>query len=341
MREPDRPFDERARIVALERLSLLDSPSEERFDRYTRLAQRLFDVSIVGISLIDQSRDWFKSKQGLNVDEFPRRISFSSHAILSDGLLVVPNALEDPRFADNPLVTGPPYIRFFAGAPLISPQGFHLGTMCIIDQEPRKFGAKDQETLRDLAVLVTEEMHSNVDGLTQLSTLQGLQSASKHILTMSRRHTWPATLLMFDLDGFKSINDNFGHGVGNHALVMFSKVLRNVFRASDVVARVGGDEFCVIMPDSTVRDAEICLKRLRAAIVRANATCDAQFDLRYSVGSVQYDADVHESIEELMDDADKAMYTVKHDKTFARLRRRQRGTQLVNHVVAATPKQGH
>jgi diguanylate cyclase (GGDEF)-like protein len=313
VREPDTPFDEQARIRALQRLNLLDSPSEERFDRYTRLAQKVFGVSSVAISLVDQDRQWFKSKQGIAVDETPRDISFCGHAILRDEPLVVPNALEDPRFVDNPLVTGSPHIRFYAGAPLVTPQGLRLGALCILDQRARELNADDRVTLQDLASMVVDEMHANVDGLTQLADLRGLQTASEHILALSKRHGWPTTLLMLDLDGFKSINDRFGHVEGNNALVAFSKTLRRVFRASDVVARVGGDEFCVLLPHSTVHEAEVCLSRLRRAVVRADEAC-ARFDLRYSVGTAEYDADRHPSIQALMSDADKDMYTTKRKK---------------------------
>ena len=313
MRETDRPFDEKARIRALKRLSLLDSPAEERFDRYTRLAQKVFDVSVVAIGLVDQEREWFKSKQGLDVDETPRDMSFCGQAILGREPLVVPNALEDPRFVNNPLVTGSEHIRFYAGAPLVTQQGFRLGALSLFDTSPRQLNTNDCLTLQDLAAMVVDEMYVNVDGLTQVADLLGLQTASEHILATSRRHGWPATLLMFDLDGFKLINDRFGHLEGNNALVTFSKALRRVFRASDVVARVGGDEFCVLLPHSTVYEAEVCLNRLRRAVIRSNETC-ARFDLRYSVGIVEYDADRHQTFQDLMADADKDMYSTKRKK---------------------------
>lgn len=313
MREPDKTVDEKGRIRALKRLSLLDSPSEERFDRYTRLAQKVFDASSVGISLVAEHRQWFKSKRGLDVDETPRNISFCGHAILTNDTLVVPDALEDPRFADNPLVTGAPHIRFYAGAPLITPQGFRLGALCVIDHRPRALNGGDRRTLEDLASMVVDEMHANVDSLTAVADLAGLETAGEQVLAMSQRHGWPATLLMFDLDGFKLINDRFGHIEGNRALVAFAKTLRRVFRASDIVARVGGDEFCVLLPHATVHEAEVCLNRLRRAVIRANEACP-RFDLRYSVGIVEYAADRHPGVQALMAEADKSMYTAKRRK---------------------------
>ena len=134
MQSPDFPPDEAFRLRTLTSLSILDTPAEERFDRLTRLAQRLFNVPIALVSLIDSNRQWFKSCQGLDVRETPRDVSFCAHAILGNDLLVVPDAAADARFADNPLVTGEPFIRFYAGCPLKAPNGSLLGTLCVIDR---------------------------------------------------------------------------------------------------------------------------------------------------------------------------------------------------------------
>lgn len=158
MLAPALPPDEDERLAALHSLELLDTPAEERFDRITRIAQRLFDVPIVLVSLVDQCRQWFKSAQGLGASETPRDISFCGHAIHAGKVFVVENALADPRFADNPLVTGPPDIRFYAGAPLATAGGFRIGTLCLIDTRARAFPASDQRDLRDLAAWVEDEL---------------------------------------------------------------------------------------------------------------------------------------------------------------------------------------
>lgn len=157
MRTPDHPKNETLRLSALEAAQLLDTPPEERFDRITRLAARTFDVPICLVSLIDKDRQWFKSCYGLGVRETARDISFCGHAILGADTFVVENALQDERFADNPLVTGEPDIRFYAGAPLEDRNGFRLGTLCLIDKKPRTFSSDDQKTLRDFADLVERE----------------------------------------------------------------------------------------------------------------------------------------------------------------------------------------
>jgi DNA-binding response OmpR family regulator len=151
------PADEPARLRALDALGILDTPPEERYDRITRLARRLFDMPIALVSLVATERQWFKSRQGLDVPETSRDASFCAHAILDDRVFVVGDASLDPRFAENPLVTGAPGIRFYAGRPVRSGDS-RVGTLCLIDQVPRQLGADDMQALEDLAALVEDEL---------------------------------------------------------------------------------------------------------------------------------------------------------------------------------------
>lgn len=136
MQIPAKPADEPARLDALRALNILDTSPEERFDRLTRLAKRLFDVPIALVSLVDVDRQWFKSCVGLDASETPRDISFCGHAIVGDEILMIRDTLVDERFHDNPLVTGAPHIRFYAGCPLRVPNGSKIGTLCLIDADP-------------------------------------------------------------------------------------------------------------------------------------------------------------------------------------------------------------
>ena len=154
------PENESQRVASLHALQILDTLSEERFERITRIAQRLFDVPITSITLVDANRQWFKSCVGLSVPETSRDVSFCAHAILSDEALVIPDARTDPRFADNPLVTGEPYIRFYAGQPLSDTKGYKLGTLCIIDRRPRRMSAADLRALKDLAYWAENELNT-------------------------------------------------------------------------------------------------------------------------------------------------------------------------------------
>jgi len=157
MQKPPTPFNEDDRIAALHALNILDTPQEERFDRLTRLAKRVFHVPYVTISMIDTHRQWFKSVQGLTICQTSRDISFCAHAILFDDILYVENALKDKRFADNPVVIGDPKIRFYAGCSL-DVNGFKAGTFCIFDKKPRAFTIEDRQLLKDLATLAEQEL---------------------------------------------------------------------------------------------------------------------------------------------------------------------------------------
>ena len=159
MRAPPLPPDEAKRLSALRRLEVLDTPREERFDRICRLACAHFKVPVALVSLVDADRQWFKAAQGLDVAQTPRDVSFCGHAILTPEALVVEDAAADERFCDNPLVAAGPGIRFYAGQPLAAPDGSLVGTLCVIDRVPRKFGAAERESLRDLARMVERELN--------------------------------------------------------------------------------------------------------------------------------------------------------------------------------------
>ena len=151
-----KPDNEAARLAALYELLILDTPPEERFDKIARFAADEFDMPIVLVTLVDAERQWFKARVGIQVCETSRDVSFCSHAILRNEIMVVEDALHDARFADNPLVTDAPHLRFYAGAPLVLPSGLVLGTLCLIDRRPRTLDAMELAilgTLRDLAVM--------------------------------------------------------------------------------------------------------------------------------------------------------------------------------------------
>lgn len=152
------PTNESERVRALYDLDILDTPSEERFDRITRLASQLVRAPIVLISLVDDDRQWFKSRVGLEARETPRDMAFCTHAIMDSKVFVISDAMEDDRFRDNPLVTGDPSIRFYAGAPLTLSDGVQIGTLCAIDTKPRELTSEQEEALQDLSRIVVDEL---------------------------------------------------------------------------------------------------------------------------------------------------------------------------------------
>ncbi|MEW9898291.1 GAF domain-containing protein [Chitinivorax sp. PXF-14] len=161
MQAPSLPSNEQERISTLRSLLILDTEPEQYFDNLTNMAAGFFNVPIALVSLVDANRQWFKSRCGLTASETSREISFCGHAILSATPLVIEDTLTDDRFADNPLVTGPPRIRFYAGAPLRMDNGVAIGTFCIIDSAPRHLDAMEITMLTDLAKLVVQELQSH------------------------------------------------------------------------------------------------------------------------------------------------------------------------------------
>jgi phosphoribosyl 1,2-cyclic phosphodiesterase/DNA-binding NarL/FixJ family response regulator len=151
------PPDEAERLRALHERGILDTPPEERFDRITRLARRLLDVPAAMVTMIDAERQWFKSTAGFDVSETPRDLAFCSYAIQQDEMFIVPDALADPRFADNPVVADGPRLRFYAGRP-VHVDGRRVGTLCVVDNRPRNLGEEDKKALDDLAALVEKEL---------------------------------------------------------------------------------------------------------------------------------------------------------------------------------------
>lgn len=318
MIKPATPVDEATRIGTLRALDILDTAPEERFDRLTRLAKRLFGVPIALVSLVDTNRQWFKSCDGLSATETPREISFCGHAILSDDILVIPDALLDERFCDNPLVVDDPHIRFYAGCPLRAPNGSRLGTLCLIDREPRMFDADELQPLRDLAHMAEQELAAvqlaTTDELTQLSNRRGFIRLAEQALSLCRRVGKPASLLFLDLDRFKQVNDRYGHAEGDYALRSFARLLTTTFRDSDVVGRLGGDEFVVLLTNASAQACSEALARLQHAAGAHNRASERGYELEFSAGQLLYEAARHASIDSLLQEADALMYECKRDR---------------------------
>jgi sigma-B regulation protein RsbU (phosphoserine phosphatase) len=241
------PVDEAERLAELRALEILDTPSESRFDRIVELAARIFRTPIAYVAMIDANRQWFKSSCGVEGIGTSRSTSFCSHTILQDGPLVVPDALLDARFADNPMVVGEPYIRFYAGHPLAGPGGRNVGTLCLADREPRTLNETELEILARLAAMVEHELgmvglirsqHELLETKRQLITAQGqlsheLAEAAAYVASLLPaplkgpvRTDWQfvsSSTLGGDFFGYRWLNeqclviyllDVMGHGVG-------------------------------------------------------------------------------------------------------------------------------
>ena len=262
-------------------LRILDTPAEERFDRVTRVAQRVFAAPISLVSLVDQDREWFKSRQGVTASETPRDLSFSSHAILSDQTLVVRDAREDERFFDHPWVGGPPYVRFYAGHPLQSPDGRRLGTLAIADVSARETSLDDLRALRDLSSFVQDELQVSrltraqaealagggelVDPLTALWTRRGILEVLNRELSRARREQNFIAVLFAKIDDFAALQPK-ERDAREAFLAEIAQRLRSCVRYSDAVGRWGEDQFVVVLPATGREGAIFTSARIRTSV---------------------------------------------------------------------------
>ncbi|EAR11357.1 sensor domain-containing diguanylate cyclase [Reinekea blandensis] len=317
MQRPPVPKNEIERLTALRALNLLDSEPEERFDRLTRMAKRMFEVPIALFTLVDENRQWFKSCFGVDLKETDREISFCGHAINGHDTFIVENTLKDARFHDNPLVEGEPGIRFYAGTPVKTRDGYSIGTLCVMDRVARVFHPEDQAMLEDLARLLEAEIHAvemaTIDDLTGISNRRGFYMVAEHSLSLAHRQKTSATLAIIDLNDFKPINDTHGHLEGDQALKRFAGLLKDFFRDSDLVARIGGDEFAVLMLNTDRGFARSVLDRFSQEVHKLNAAIDKPYGFSYSVGLGVFDPLYPKTIRQLVECADREMYSQKQD----------------------------
>jgi diguanylate cyclase (GGDEF)-like protein len=318
LKKPDTPQFEFERLDTLRSLSVLDTPFEERFDRLVRMAKHMFGVPIALVSLVDENRQWFKACIGLSATETPREISFCGHTILKKRVFIVPDATKDKRFADNPLVVNDPKIRFYAGCPL-TVNGFRLGTLCIIDQVKRTFEGEDIKALEDLALMAERELAAvhmaTMDDLTNISNRRGFMALAQHSINLCLRQNYPVVLVFIDLDKFKLINDTFGHHEGDSALINFTNLLRKELRDSDLFARIGGDEFTLLLSNTSKGKAAAFMIRFSNILKKYNLEMNFKYTLSFSYGIVEFNAEQHGSVEKLISSGDSLMYDVKKLKT--------------------------
>ncbi len=306
--------DEAQRLQALDDLLIVGSPPDADFDRICRVARHALQMPVAVISLVEAERQWFKSAVGVDLRETPRSESFCTHAIRASGLLVVEDAAADPRFSALPVVTGPLGVRFYAGCPLHTPEGWRVGTLCVMDRRPRRLDAAARAVLRDLAALVERGLQAHrlahTDALTGLLDRRGLSLALERELERCRNRQLPGLLLYFDLDGFKQINDRLGHEAGDRALKLFADALRAVTRPGDLKARLGGDEFIAWLPACPEAKAEQLAQRLRQCLVSLCASQGLD-GLGFSVGLSAFDPARPLDADNLLMRADAAMFRAK------------------------------
>lgn len=316
MKFPGIPENEEARLRSLVRIDLLDTRDDERFERLTRICQKLFQVPIAVINLIDRERQWALACQGLSGREMKRDISFCAHAILQDEPLIISDARQDERFHDNPLVTGSPFIRFYAGYPVHLPDGAVAGTLCLVNSEPRHFTEDDIASMKDIASIVEDEFQvinlAMTDSLTEIPNRRGFYFSGEKRFREMQQSATAFDILYFDLDKFKPINDMWGHAEGDEVLKVFASALRQLLEPRDIVGRLGGDEFAVLLAGES--DAQTYLSQLRDSLNAYNQRSGKPYNINYSFGIIKSDTDKYASLAEMIKESDSVMYSEKRRK---------------------------
>jgi diguanylate cyclase (GGDEF)-like protein len=323
---------EQARLAALYQLEILDTPREQPFDDIVAVAAAICDTPIAIINFIDADRQWGKALIGLESSEAPRAASFCAQTIQeSDGVLVVPDTLKDPRWADNPQVVGDPGLRFYAGAAVVTGDGHALGSLCVADTSgPRELSARTLAGLTALArqTAILLEMrdqsirlaaaYKQLRSLAVTDPLTGLVNRTflEHSLWLAlrgrERSGRPLGLLFCDLDGLKAINDRLGHHAGDELLRVVAERLGQAGRAADVACRFGGDEFVVMCPDlADAADLEAIVRRLGETVAEPLELEGQHLEPHLSIGhAVARDGDDASS---LLARADADMYRAKRE----------------------------
>jgi diguanylate cyclase (GGDEF)-like protein len=339
-------IDEANRLRTLHATRLLDTEPEEAFDELVKLVASVCETPMAAINFVDRDRQWSKARLGMKDIEIPRNVSFCSHAIQQDELMVVHDSHKDPRFSGNVLVTGDPFIRFYAGQPLVSSNGDKLGALCVLDHVPRKLTTVQREAMRVLArqVMVQIELKyqvkalnravqakdvaesqsrlaflkleeanaklltlSTTDPLTQIKNRRAFDDRLQYEFERARRLCTPLSLLMLDIDSFKSFNDTYGHIQGDIVLKRIAELMTTTTRETDAVARVGGEEFVAILPATEAPMALQLADRLRETVARAPWE-HRQITVSIGVGTLGPGPD---NPRLFIDEVDKALYKAK------------------------------
>lgn len=307
--------DEPARLAALHRYEVLDTPSEPAFERITGLVQAVLGVPISTVSLIDGDRQWYKSCTGIDNEQLPREQSFCTYTIQSREPMIVPDTRLDPRFAAYPSVTREDGIRSYVGVPLCTPDGYNLGSLCALDRVPRDFAPAQIEVLKSFAALVVDELElrriAQTDTLTGAATRRSFLLELDKTLARYRCHGTPATLLLLDVDHFKRVNDTYGHPAGDQVLTAISHTLSSLLQKDDLVGRLGGEEFGVLLAGIDLCRAVETAGRLHRAIEQLELTAREPFHVTGSFGIAAADGTLADSGDWLAR-ADAALYEAKH-----------------------------
>ena len=308
---PDR--DEDARLAALYEYDVLDTAPEQPFERIVRLVQKLIGVPMATVTFVDRDRQWFKARRGVALSETERSVSVCDHTIRNTHPLVVPDLTADPRFAHLPCITDPAPIQAYLGIPLLTEDNYALGALCAMDHSPREFTPEQVEVLSEFALLVVDwlEMRrmAQTDFLTGTMARRAFLAALEKEIARTQRSGRPSALCLFDIDHFKRVNDTHGHPAGDQVLRIVSSLCQDGLREGDILARVGGEEFAILMPETSAQDALRIVERLRTSIEAASIG-DPGLRVTASFGVASYTAETAYP-DEWLSRCDRMLYRAK------------------------------
>jgi diguanylate cyclase (GGDEF)-like protein len=324
------PADEVHRLAALQRFEALDEAVGDDFDFLARMAARLCGAPYAFMTLVDGERTWFNAASGLDIGSQPRAQSYCSLAVLGDDATEIADLANDARTMNMPLTVQAPHMRMYSAIPLRTSAGYAIGAMCVMDTRPGRLNDEQLGFLRGLARQAMSliearasqkalrlsmrelELLATTDELTGLHNRRSLQHRLKFEVARARRFRTPLTALMIDLDHFKHINDEHGHLVGDKVLAEVARLVRDNVRVIDIAGRYGGEELCVLLPNTPLDGARKLAENLRAKIA-AQVHYDGarRITITASTGIGVYNETDVSDAEALLSAADAALYRAK------------------------------
>ncbi|ABI77629.1 GGDEF/GAF domain protein [Hyphomonas neptunium ATCC 15444] len=330
------PRFEQQKSEVLQRYRILKSETVHDASHIARTAALALGTPIVIAALNERYRAWYRAAHGVTDNDFHNLQEFCAYANLSDDAFAVADARLEPYFAREPAVMGAPNVVFFAGAPLSDPDGKRFGTLCLIGNQPRSPAPGQIELLKSMAHIVSQDIcvHSAgryaVQGLINaeeercalydLAVTDPLTKALNHRaffrfaereVQRAQRHHHPVSVLMFDIDHFKKVNDIHGHAAGDEVIIRLSRLVTECVREADLLGRLGGEEFGLILPETSLEAAVTLANRLREAVKDLRfKSSEGTFGVTISLG-VSQPGDTETDIVPALDRADKALYRAK------------------------------
>jgi diguanylate cyclase (GGDEF)-like protein len=330
------PRFEQQKNEVLQRYRILNGSDVYVADQIVRTAAQVFSVPMVVVSLNERYRNWYRSVYGVQTPVLERLLSFCAQANLSDLPFAVSDVRVDVHFASDPVVEGPPHVVFFAGAPLRDPDGKRFGSLCLVDSRPHEFSDEKLRLLESFAGIVSQDIcvrsaaryavrdlieaeHDKcglfdmamTDPLTKALNRRAFYRFAEREVMRAGRHGKPVSAMLFDIDHFKQVNDVHGHGVGDEVLTRLVECVTRSVRDEDLLGRLGGEEFAMVLPETEPLRAVILANRIRESVSEMNfAGKTGPFRITISIGISEpgfADLDILPALER----ADSALYQAK------------------------------